>query len=159
MDELRIYTTGIIFSVLAAGIAFMLLPKKSLANPVRLAAAAAVLIALLTPLFKLSDNYRDIVSSADADLPSGYVELEDVQRVQTTQLARERFSESVNDILLKNGITPQLVHIYVSAEGDDIRITDIAVTLSETTTASEKLKTENVITEVFGIQPSITISR
>ena len=159
MEELRIYAAGVIFSVLAAGAVFLLLPAKRVSKPARIAAAVAVLLVLVTPLLKLSSDYRDIIASADTDLPEHYSDLAETQRKQRTELARERFSESVRDILERNGIIPADVNIYVTEEDGDLKLYDIAVKLRSDATAAERSKTMRVVTEVFGIEPSINIER
>ena len=159
MQEFRIYATGVVFSVLAAGAVFLLLPAKRVAKPARIAAAVAVILVLTAPLLKLSGDYRDIISEADVDLPSHYQDLAETQRKQRTELARERFSQSVRDILEKNGISPSDVNIYVTEKNGELEIRDIALKLRPDVTAAGRSKAIRVVTEVFGIEPSVEIER
>ncbi|MBQ9557454.1 MAG: stage III sporulation protein AF [Clostridia bacterium] len=159
MDEFRIYATGVIFSVLAAGAVFLLLPAKRVAKPARIAAAVAVLLVLTAPLLKLSGDYRDIIAEADTDLPSHYEDLAETQRKQRTELARERFSQSVRDILERNGISPSDVNIYVTEKDGELIIYDVALTLRPDATAAERSKATRIVTEVFGVEPSVGIER
>ena len=159
MDEFRVYATGVVFAVLAAGAVFMLLPAKRVAKPARIAAALAVLLVIAAPLLKLSKDYREIISSADTDLPEHYSDLAETQRKQRTELARERFSASVRDTLEKNGIIPSDVNIYVTEEGGELKLYDIAFTLGSDATAAEKIKAMRIVTEVYGIEPSVDTER
>ena len=156
MESLRSYVVSVICCVLASGLIYMILPQSGrMAAAVRMTAATAVLVLLLTPVLKLSVNYRDIIEKTKTDTSPGYVELEEVQFNQTVEIARERFTKSVTDILEQNGITPKLVHIYVNTTDEKISISEIAVELESDATIAEKTKTERVITQVFGIEPII----
>ena len=159
MDEFRIYATVVIFSVLAAGAVFLLLPAKRVAKPARIAAAVAVLLVLTAPLLKLSGDYHDIIAEADTDLPSRYEDLAETQRKQRTELARERFSQSVRDILERNGISPSDVNIYVTEKDGELIIYDVALTLRPDVTAAERSKATRIVTEVFGVEPSVGTER
>ncbi|MBR5942763.1 MAG: hypothetical protein IKZ81_05405, partial [Clostridia bacterium] len=59
----------------------------------------------------------------------------------------------------RNGIIPADVNIYVTEEDGDLKLYDIAVKLRSDATAAERSKTIRVVTEVFGIEPSIDIER
>lgn len=159
MDEFRVYATGVVLSVLAAGVVFLLLPSKRVAKPARIAAALAVLLVMAAPLLKLSADYRDVIASADADLPEHYTDLAETQRKQRTELARERFSDSVRDVLEKNGIFPSDVNIYVTEEGGELRLYDVALKLPSNATAADRSKAMRIVTEVFGIEPAVEIER
>jgi len=159
MQEFRIYISSAVFALFASGIAFMLMPKGKIPRYVRIAASICILLLLISPIFKLSSTYKDIVFEADTYLPEHYIELEELHRKQRIDITKENFSASVSDILLKNGITPQLVHIYVTAQDDEISLCGISVLLSSSTTAPERTKVKRIITEVFGIEPSIELER
>ena len=159
MDEFRIYATGVVFAVLAAGAVFMLLPSKRIAKPARIAAALAVLLVIAAPLLKVSADYRDIIASADTDLPEHYTDIAETQRKQRTELARERFCGSVRDILERNGIIPSDVNIYVTEVSGELKLYDIALTLGAETTPADKNKAMRIVTEAFGIEPAIEIER
>ena len=159
MEELRVYASGVLYSLLAAGAVLLLLPAKRVAKPARIAAAVAVLLVMTAPLLKLSGEYRDIIAAADTDLPEHYSDLAETQRKQRTELARERFSASVSDILERNGIIPADVNIYVTEEGGELKLYDIALTLKSDVTAADRSKAMRVVTEVFGIEPSVEIER
>lgn len=159
MEEFRIYAIGAVLSVFAAGAVFLLLPSKRVAKPARIAAAVAVLLTLTAPLLKLSSRYRDIIASADTDLPEHYHDVAEIQRKQRTELARERFSESVRDILERNGIIPAAVNIYVTEERGELKLYDVALTLPRDATAQQRSKAMRVVTEVFGIEPSVETER
>lgn len=159
MDEFRIYATGVVMAILAAGAVFMLLPSKRVAKPARIAAALAVLLVLTAPLLKLSGDYREIVFSADTDLPEHYYDLEETQRKQRVELARERFADSVCDMLEKNGIIPAGVNIYVTEEDGELKLADIRIRLSADATATVRSKAMRIVTEVYGIEPAIEIER
>ena len=159
MEEFRVYVTGVVLSLFAAGAVLLLLPSKRVAKPVRIAAAVTVLLVLTAPLLKLSSRYREIIASADTDLPEHYHDVAETQRKQRTELARERFSESVRDILERNGIIPAAVNIYVTEEQGELKLYDIALTLPRDVTAQQRSKAMRVVTEVFGIEPSVETER
>ena len=159
MQEFRIYISAIVFATFASGILFMLIPKGRVPKYIRMTASISLLLLLISPIFKLSKNYKDIVSQADIDLPNNYIELEEIQRKQYIEVTKEKFSASVEDILIKNGITPISVHIYVTAEGEEIILYGISILLSSSTTAPEVSKAKRVITEVFALEPSIELER
>lgn len=159
MDEFRVYATGVVMAVFAAGAVFILLPSKRVSKPARIAAALAVLLVTAAPLLKLSADYREIIASADTDLPEHCCDLAETQRKQRVELARERFADSVRDTLEKNGIIPAGVNIYVTEEDGELRLYDVALRLSADTTAAVRNKAARIVTEVYGVEPSIEIER
>lgn len=135
------------------------MPKGKVPKHIRMIVSISLLILLISPIFKFSGDFEKVVSSAETDSPPHYVELEEIQRKQRIELAEKNFSASVSDILNKNGITPKSVHIYISEQDEEIMLYGISISLSETTTAAKKNKTERIITEIFGIEPSIKLER
>lgn len=159
MEEFRIYAAGVIFSALAAGVVFILLPSKRVAKPVRIAASVAVLTVMLAPLLKISHDFDSISANAEITPPEYYSELKTTQKAQQTEVIKDNFSASVKEILASNGIIPSDVHIYVTEENESTVLYDIGVTLGADATAADRNKTKRIVTEVFGIEPSIETER
>lgn len=159
MDAFRIYAAGVIFSVLAAGAVFMLLPAKRTSKPVRIALSVAVLTVMLAPLLKISGDFDSVSAEGEITPTEHYSELQKTQKAQRTEVVKDNFSASVKEILASNGIIPSDVHIYVTEENESTVLYDIGIVLGADATASEISKTKRIVTEVFGIEPSLGTER